>query len=242
MKNSIFLRGISFCVLLFLFILIPNINVQAEANKNFSGKVETDKNEYSKDEVVTYKVTIKNVSDKNSKDIILSDELPEEVVIVETDGKVDGQKVTWEKEELKKNEEFSVNLKVKVEEKNVTPIPPEENKPGTDITPEENKPAEDNNFTQPNNKPGIGLPNAGGRNTALIIMGALILIISGRLIYKNKGKKSTTALLLAFIFSMSLVTSNSVIAYADDSSIKEDIIHTIKVEDKEILSKIIVQA
>ena len=143
---------------------------------------------------------------------------------------------------MKKNEEFSVNLKVKVEEKNVTPIPPEENKPGTDITPEENKPAEDNNFTQPNNKPGIGLPNAGGRNTALIIMGALILIISGRLIYKNKGKKSTTALLLAFIFSMSLVTSNSVIAYADDSSIKEDIIHTIKVEDKEILSKIIVQA
>ena len=123
---------------------------------------------------------------------------------------------------MKKNEEFSVNLKVKVEEKNVTPIPPEENKPGTDITPEENKPAEDNNFTQPNNKPGIGLPNAGGRNTALIIMGALILIISGRLIYKNKGKKSTTALLLAFIFSMSLVTSNSVIAYADDSSIKED--------------------
>ena len=79
MKNSIFLRGISFCVLLFLFILIPNINVQAEANKNFSVKV------------VTYKVTIKNVSDKNSKDIILSDELPEEVVIVETDGKVDGQ-------------------------------------------------------------------------------------------------------------------------------------------------------
>ena len=76
MKNSIFLRGISFCVLLFLFILIPNINVQAEANKNFSVKVETDKNEYSKDEVVTYKVTIKNVSDKNSKDIILSDELP----------------------------------------------------------------------------------------------------------------------------------------------------------------------
>ena len=143
---------------------------------------------------------------------------------------------------MKKNEEFSVNLKVKVEEKNVTPIPPEENKPGTDITPEENKPAEDNNFTQPNNKPGIGLPNAGGRNTALIIMGALILIISGRLIYKNKGKKSTTALLLAFIFSMSLVTSNCVIAYADDSSIKEDIIHTIKVEDKEILSKIIVQA
>ena len=99
MKNSIFLRGISFCVLLFLFILIPNINVQAEANKNFSVKVETDKNEYSKDEVVTYKVTIKNVSDKNSKDIILSDELPEEVVIVETDGKVDGQgkKKNWKK-------------------------------------------------------------------------------------------------------------------------------------------------
>ena len=59
MKNSVFWRGISLCVLLFLFILIPNINVQAEANKNFSIKVETDKNEYSKDEVVTYKVTKK---------------------------------------------------------------------------------------------------------------------------------------------------------------------------------------
>lgn len=231
MKNSVFWRGINLCVLLFLFILIPNINVQAEANKNFSVKVETDKNEYSKDEVVTYKVTIKNVSDKNSKDVILSDELPKGVVIVETDGKVEGQKVTWEKEELKKNEEFSVNLKVKVEEKNVTLIPPSENKPDAD-----------SNFTQPNNKPGIGLPNAGGTNTALIIMVTLILIISGGVIYKNKGKKSTTALLLAFIFSMSLVTSNNVIAYADDSSIKEDIIHTIKVGDKEILSKIIVQA
>lgn len=231
MKNSFFNKGISLCILLFLFILIPNINVQAKTNKNFSITVETDKKEYSKDEVLNYKVTIKNISDKNSTDLIVSDELPQGVTIVETDGKVDGQKVTWEKDELKKNEEFSVNLKVKVEGENVTPVPPEENKPGIDIKP-----------IQPDNKPGLGLPNTGGANTALIAMVAVILIITGATIYRKKGKKATTALLLAFIFSMSLITSNNVIAYAEESSIKEDITHTIKVGDKEILSQIIVQA
>lgn len=105
MKNNIFKKGISFCVLLFLSILIPNISVQAETNKNFSVNVETDKDQYSEDEVVTYKVTIKNINDNNATDLIIYDQLPEGVVIVETDGKVDGQKVTWEKEEL--------NMKIK---------------------------------------------------------------------------------------------------------------------------------
>lgn len=231
MKNNFFNKGISLCILLFLFILIPNINVQAETNKNFSITVATDKDEYSKGEVVNYKVTIKNISDKNSADLIVSDELPQGVTIVETDGKVDGQKVTWEKEELKKNEEFSVNLKVKIEGENVTPVPPEENKPDIDIKP-----------IQPDNKPGVGLPNTGGKSAALIVMAAVMLIITGTAIYRKKGKKATTALLLAVIFSMSLITSNNVIAYAEGSSIKEDITHIIKVGDKEILSQIIVQA
>lgn len=60
--------------------------------------------------MVSYKVTIKNISDKNSTYLIVSDELPQGVTIVETEGKVDGEKVTWEKEELKKNEELCYSL------------------------------------------------------------------------------------------------------------------------------------
>lgn len=81
----------------------------------------------------------------------------------------------WKKE--LKNEEFIVNLKVEIEEENITLVQSEENKLDSGIKP-----------IQLDNKPGLGLSNTGGVNTELIIMGALIFIIGGIVIYKHRQK------------------------------------------------------
>lgn len=243
MKKSAFSKFISFCLFLCICILIPSINVQAEAKNNFSVNVETDKTEYTNNEIVTYKITVKNITGKDSNELVVQDTLTEGVTIVETDGKVNGQVVTWQKDELKKDEEVVFNLKVKIESVTEPPVSDENKDQINDdkdnqssIVVKPSTPDKDNNV-----KEEIDLPNTGGVNLAFVIGIGLILVVIGTWVYKVRGKKAGIALLLAFIFVASLF-ANTNVTYADSSRVKEKFSHVVKVDNKEVISTIIIEA
>lgn len=218
MNKNVLGRLLSLFLLLFLFVLVPSINVNAEIQKSFSVYVETDKTEYTKGDTVTYKITVKNISGKDSEDLVIQNTLAKDVAIVETDGKIEGQTIHWEKEQLKRDEELILNLKVKLE-----------NGENIEIKP-----------TIPDNKPGTGLPEAGGTNSLILITIGLLLSIGGVFIYKRKGKKSTTALFLAFTILISMIGTNGV--YASELTVNDDFKFETNIGERVIINNITISA
>ena len=224
-KNNVLGKIVSFCACICLCIIIPNINIQAETTENFSIKVETDKQEYSKNDVLSYEIIVKNISQNRSNDLVIQDEFPEAVVILESDGKIDEQIVTWKIDELEEDEEIKLYLKVKMKD---------------DIKEEIIvKPSTPNDSD--NSKEDINLPKTGEINSFFIIGIGLVLVLIGTWIYKVKGKKSTIALVLALAMSISLF-SNIKIVQAATITINESVSHNIKVGDENITSNITISA
>lgn len=203
--------------LLCLLVFIPNIYVSAETESNFNIKVETDKKEYRANETITYTITVKNTTDKNYSDLLIKDVLPKGINVISTDGKIDGQTISWTMEKLNKGEEAKFELKVKLASSlggNVAIKP---------------------------SKPNISLPMTGGSNSLIIVAVAIIVVLCGVFIYKSKGKKSKSALLLALVFTTSLFTNINT-AFAGSIKVKEEISHKVKVGNSELVTNIIIEA
>ena len=99
-----------------LSALAVNLNADIpdlEANKRAITKTGT--NAVSTGEEVTYEIIVKNNSEKDLKNINISDNIPEgtEFVEADNDGIVNGQKILWKKD-ISKKSEIKVSFKVKV--------------------------------------------------------------------------------------------------------------------------------
>ena len=217
MKKIIFRRIVLLFSLLCLLVFIPNIYVSAETESNFTIKVETDKKEYKANETVTYTIAVKNTTEKNYSDLLIKDVLPNGVNVISTDGKIDGQTISWTMEKLNKGEEAKFELKVKLAS----------NSGG--------------NVAIKPSKPNISLPMTGGSNSLIILAVAIIVVLCGVFIYKSKGKKSKSALLLALVFTVSLF-ANINTAFAESIKVKEEISHKVKVGNSELVTNITIEA
>lgn len=227
MKKQNFLKKIALCGILSLclIIFIQVNNIKAETKSNLSITIQADKEEYKANEIAKYQIKVKNISENNLEDIAIKSEFSNNVIILESDAIINGQYVVLTKESLSKDEEitFKVNLRVieATDEDSIT----------VGAKPEMG------------NKPNGGLPLTGGVNSILIILSALIMIGVGILLYKNKNKnkKSSISMILIITLISSLLSNISAVS-ATTTKFTESITHTVKSENKNIITKIIVEA
>lgn len=134
--------AIGIFILVAIFMALPVFNVEAGENDNFLITVETDKEVYEVGETVEYLIKVKNISQNEAKDVSIIDELPSNIRVINTDGQINGNKISWEKDELLPEEEVALHLSIMLNEVSVTPpvdgsdsnddtIPPTEGGDGT---------------------------------------------------------------------------------------------------------------
>lgn len=255
MKTNYFYFQVVLCVLSMLFIFNDKIIVKAENYNNFSVTVETEKDEYASDEIVEYNITIKNVSGKKAENINIVDEFPVQVEIKDTDGNIDGQRITWTKNILEPNEEFSVYLKLLYKNQEITPIPPVGGgvDDGSDLN--VNLPVDgdtsgdldksegltvggDSNQDEQKeigNSPSTGIDYV----VKYVLIGALCIVV-GIYIYKKRGSKFTSFLIITYLLAG--YCSSSLIVHANSSNITEYHTYSIIIGDERITSAITINA
>ena len=207
------LRVLMMLLFMVIFTLIPVKGAAAEVHKNFSVEVETEKSQYAKDEEVVYRIKVTNISERDAEDIVINDVLPSNVKVVETDGIISDEGISWEIPSLKSNEQRVLNLKISL-------INDEDGKNGISGK----------------------LPSTGGSGTGGMIITAGSLIILGILLEKRRNKKSVIASALAFVMTTSILAAGYTDAYAQTSGVRECFTHTIKIGDVDVVSNIIIEA
>lgn len=248
--------AIGIFILVAIFMALPVFNVEAGENDNFLITVETDKEVYEVGETVEYLIKVKNISQNEAKDVSIIDELPSNIRVINTDGQINGNKISWEKDELLPEEEVALHLSIMLNEVSVTPpvdgsdsnddtIPPTEGGDGTyddtvpptaESTGDGDTPSKDDNNQLPSDISG-SKPDTGYNNFIMLMMG-IILSGLGYLLYKVKGKK--IGKFFIFILLCSMTTNTDV--NAESITVSQEYSHSVKINGESIESKITINA
>ncbi len=248
--------AIGIFILVAIFMALPVFNVEAGENDNFLITVETDKEVYEVGETVEYLIKVKNISQNEAKDVSIIDELPSNIRVINTDGQINGNKISWEKDELLPEEEVALHLSIMLNEVSVTPpvdgsdsnddtIPPTEGGDGTyddtvpptaESTGDGDTPSKDDNNQLPSDISG-SKPDTGYNNFIMLMMG-IILLGLGYLLYKVKGKKIGKFFIFILLCSMTPNTDVN----AENISVSQEYSHSVKINGESIESKITINA
>ena len=238
--------AIGIFILVAIFMILPVFNVNAGENDNFLITVETDKEVYEVGETVEYLIKVKNISQNEAKDVSIIDELPSNIKVINTDGQVNGNKISWEKEGLLPGEEVVLHLSIQLNEVTVTPpvdeddsndeiVPPTEGDTGDgDIPPKD----EVNQETPPVSG---SKPDTGYNNFIVLIMG-IILTGLGYLLYKVNGKKIGKFFILMLLCSITFITTFKTDVNAENINVCQEYTHSVKINGESIKSKITISA
>lgn len=248
--------AIGIFILVAIFMVLPVFNVEAGEIDNFLITVETDKEVYEVGETVEYLIKVKNISQNEAKDISIIDELPSNIKVINTDGQINGNKISWEKDELLPEEEVALHLSIMLNEVSVTPpvdgsdsnddtIPSTEGGDGAyddtvppteESTGDWDTPSKDDDNQLPSDISG-SKPDTGYNNFIMLMMG-IILSGLGYLLYKVKGKKIGKFFIFALLCSMA---SNADVN-AESINVSQEYSHSVKINGESIESKILLTA
>ena len=230
-------------ILVAIFMILPVFNVNAGEKDNFSITVETDKESYELEETVEYLIKVKNISSNEAKDVSIIDELPSNIKVINTDGQINGNKISWEKDRLLPEEEVVLHLSIKLNEITVTPpvdvdddtIPPTEGDIGDGDTP----PKDDENQETPH---ASGSKPDTGHNNFIMLMIGIILSGLGYLLYKVKGKKIGKFFIFFLLSGVTFIVTSNTDINAENVSVSQEYNYSVKINGEMIESKITLSA
>ena len=76
-------------------MMLPAAGASAETAKCFTVNVQNTKESYNYNEEVPYKVAVENNSKKKAVNVVTKVNIPDNVRILKSDGKIDGQTINW---------------------------------------------------------------------------------------------------------------------------------------------------
>ena len=79
----------------FIIMMLPAAGASAETAKCFTVNVQNTKESYNYNEEVPYKVAVENNSKKKAVNVVTKVNIPDNVRILKSDGKIDGQTINW---------------------------------------------------------------------------------------------------------------------------------------------------
>lgn len=229
--------------LIFLFSCILALILQqsslvfAEESSLINVKVTTDKHEYSESEEIKYLLTVSNLSDRQAKDIVITSTIPDSLNVTSQDSKVEGNKITWNIENMDKLSEVQLEFTAKVKADSTTPAPIE-----TDV--------------ESSNGGGDGVQNqdSGAQNTlapktgdstnffgyiVLLIVSSFILIFVLRSLSNKKVARALSSIL---ILALVLPTLSVLKVNAEEQRETASNIHKITINNQEYVVTTTVQA
>lgn len=212
------------------FIGLSTVGIYAQEEQNVSIKIETNKQDYEANDEISYKITIHNKSGKSADNVTVRLNLPESVIITDTDGRISTTYVLWEHYKLDIDETLTLNASGTVQNYY---IPPSENSDSTVNSPSvivdaEKQPLKNTNKSDEKNT-NAAIVKSHKTNKQIntsdqsdIQSNIIILLISGGLIIyilKYDRKKKTIKTIIVFS-----ITSTSIFSVCNISASEEKII------------------
>lgn len=201
--------------LAFTFVFVATSSAFAEGMQDgnrVSIEVKTDKEQYKKGEVVHYSIKLLNESPFAAKEIVLKTDIPEGLEITKTDGKLEGQELTWKIDSISGLGEAEVSFTGKLTAEGTTP--PVVNPGVGDGT---------------NNPPQTGDDTNILFYVLLLILSVTIMTIA-IIVYKRTkfAKEITFLLIIGFVASASFLT----VANAEEKDTSNQTKHQITIDGK----------
>ncbi len=187
--------------LLFIFTIIlagffgQTFVTQAEDVSNLELDVTTEQEEYSKDDEITYLLTVKNTSSQEAKDVVVTSTLPAEYEVTSEDSNVEGNKVIWNVDSIagngQENLTFTAKLKAEAVEDEEPVAPPVDSEITTGN--------DDSQGTAGNES--SAAPKTGDQTNmlgyyALLALSTLVLVVAFRALNKKTVSKGLTFVLI----------------------------------------------
>lgn len=244
----------------------------AAENNTLQIEVKTDKLTYELDENIEYEITVKNPTGNDVKDVVVTNTPPGEFKIVSDSVKVENDKVVWEFGEIKAFESKTITFTTKLPKKEPSKEDPKGEEPSKEnpkdepskvdtkdqpsleapkINDEEEKVPSKEENTPPAPATGAGSSSQAGGEEApktgdtsssviyIVILGiSLALMVFVIFAIRSKKLKKGATFLLVF----ALLSSNMVVAKAEEVKETFTSTHKIKVNDKEYVMKFNVKA
>ncbi|MSR92221.1 carboxypeptidase regulatory-like domain-containing protein [Inconstantimicrobium porci] len=208
-----------FIAVVFVIMMIPAAGASAETAKCFTVNVQNTKESYKYNEEVPYKVAVKNNSKKKAVNVVTKVTIPDNIKILKSDGKIEGQTITWNNNLINADESVNHSYSLKVEKNEIVPV----------------KSVTKNTVTT--------LPKTGGIGAPFFIIAALITILLGVSLFKKDMRKATLPLAVAILVAGALLFAGKVIPVnAQDTNVTENYSHTIKIGDSNVESKFAITA
>lgn len=230
------ITNIFLIIFICFFIGASTTEIYAQDEQNVSIKIETDKKEYSTNDDISYKITLHNKSERSVDNVAVRLNLPTDVVITDTDGRISTKYVLWEHRTLDINETIILIAKGNIQKGYISPSTETEPPIKTPTVNIENE-TKDPNHTDSYNKQSTKSEaiktkkdtnqiNTSDNNKLENYL--LLLILSGMIIlvvFKLDKKKKSIKILMIFSLSGATIFSTVHISAKEDSVLQYKI-HT----------------
>jgi len=237
-------------LLTFVFAVIFQQSVVAHAEDDNLLKLDvvTDKQQYEKNDEITYTITIENTYDSTVKNVVVTSTLADGLEVTSENTPVEGNKITWNIESIESANEVQLRFTAVLTEENEGTVPVEteiENETAEPGAGSDKEGSESGDADVPKTESSPSTAPKTGDTTNLfgyilvLLVSALVLFVAVRALVKRKVTKELTLLL-----ALAILAPSFTVAKAEEH--KEDVgnsnTHSVTIDDAEYQVTTVVEA